>query len=545
MLLVPLLLPFLGTAHALSVPFERRAKIHSTTVSINSHYGGNLGWTNVEDALYTATVYVQGQPFQVQIDSGSADLWLNTEGVTLDGLVDTGINATVAYVDTSAASGPIVLGNVSLGEFTVNGQAFINAPGSNASYDGIDVGLLGVGPPSLSSVFNHLVNSSYDGFPFLVNVFNLNPDEPNFITFLLSRSDFGYTEGGIMTIAELVSNYTEITNAPKLPVVSEFGWETYMDGVYINGEYYTGHSNGAVGVIAEPSKNQTLIVLDTGTALANAPEYYVDAMYKDLPGSVWNETLGRYVLPCTTKVNISMVFGSSVYPMNPIDATNIQVNDDGTFFCAGAFSATPDGAGVDGGLLDWILGDAFLRNVYSLMNFGKNFTGSGDESPYMQILSITDADEAWANFDHANLLRIAGSEYSQFANVSSSGEVASATTTYSLVTPTSTSASITSSAAAKDKLADELAASSASPSAGSSSDNSDLLRNSYIIMGLVAAVLVLLIAVLVSVVRSSRNKQYRQVPTMIPTAHFGNDKAYEPESEAFTNPYDDSARPTH
>ena len=29
---------------------------------------------------------------------------------------------------------------------------------------------------------------------------------------------------------------------PKLPVVSEGSWEAFMDGVYVNGEFYTGNS---------------------------------------------------------------------------------------------------------------------------------------------------------------------------------------------------------------------------------------------------------------------------------------------------------------
>ena len=30
-----------------------------------------------------------------------------------------------------------------------------------------------------------------------------------------------------------------------------------------------------------------------------------------------------------------------------------------------------------------------MRNVYSLLNYGSNFTGNGDVAPYMQILSVS------------------------------------------------------------------------------------------------------------------------------------------------------------
>lgn len=32
--------------------------------------------------------------------------------------------------------------------------------------------------------------------------------------------------------------------------------------------------------------------------------------------------------------------------MNPIDVTDVQINEDGSYFCIGIFSPTPDSAGV-------------------------------------------------------------------------------------------------------------------------------------------------------------------------------------------------------
>lgn len=46
-------------------------------------------------------------------------------------------------------------------------------------------------------------NPQLNGDTFLDNVFAFYPDEPNIITFLLSRSDTGITDGGAFTIGEL------------------------------------------------------------------------------------------------------------------------------------------------------------------------------------------------------------------------------------------------------------------------------------------------------------------------------------------------------
>ncbi|EPT05621.1 hypothetical protein FOMPIDRAFT_1013336 [Fomitopsis schrenkii] len=575
MSLLPLsLLALIGSTYGISIPFERRADYRSTTVSVNPNYNGNLGWSNGAGFVYTATIYVQGQPFQVQIDSGSSDLWLDTSGVTLDGLEDTGVTGSIGYVDGSSATGPIELANVTFGEFTVEGQAFINAPGSNATSAGYDLGLLGVGPPAASSVYDQLANSSYDGYPFLVNVFKLQPKEPNFIAFLLSRSEAGITEGGVMSIGELVKDYVAVLDQPKLPVVSDYSWEAFMDGVYVDGQFYTGHSLGALDVTAEPGKNQTTIILDTGTSYATAPKYYVDAMYKHYPGAVWNDTIGFYTLPSAQSLTGLLLFdSSSVYPMNPIDVTDVQVNEDGSYFCIGIFAPTPDNAGV----ADFILGDSFMRNVYTLLNYGSNFTGHGDVPPYMQILSVTDADEAFANFEYANAKRLIQAEFQAFAeqyNITVTTEAAPQTTTYSLVvpssgwqtaspavkthvysskgatsataspTPTRSSSSSESDDDDDDKLGSNLAANvDSSSDAGKSSDDwSAVLRNSYIIIGLLSAAICLLLGVLIKLVLSSRNNKYRPVAMAVPPAAFS--KPYEPEKdEAFTTPYDDLARP--
>ena len=39
-------------------------------------------------------------------------------------------------------------------------------------------------------------------------------------------------------------------------------------------------------------------------------------------------------------------------------------------------------------LADWILGDAFLRNVYSLYDYG-SLTNANDSAPFIQVLSVS------------------------------------------------------------------------------------------------------------------------------------------------------------
>lgn len=135
--------------------------------------------------------------------------------------------------DTTVAAGPILIGEVTIGDFTVQKQAFsknhahmptnrlltgstVSAPGTNATTSN-DKGLLGLGPyvfilsnqgtahrpdsRALSSIDDSLKNTSYNGNPLLDNIFSLYPDEPNFISFQLARSELGSTDGGTFTIS--------------------------------------------------------------------------------------------------------------------------------------------------------------------------------------------------------------------------------------------------------------------------------------------------------------------------------------------------------
>ncbi|KZT73607.1 acid protease [Daedalea quercina L-15889] len=444
---------FAGSVSALRLPVQRRSPTtRSATVVVSNPNGiSSTGFTDVGNGLYTATIYLQGEPFQVQIDSGSSDLWINTMGYDLQGLTNTGENSTTSYGDGSVAEGPIVLGNITLGEFTVAGQALVTAPGSNATTAGADQGLLGIGLPMGSSIYQDLNGTSSNGLPFLQNVFSGLPDESKFVTLLLSRGALGdseYAEGGALTIGEIVSNYTGILETPKLPVFSSEGWITLLDGLTVNGVFHPGNSSGIspneFGLPVQPAENQSLALLDSGTSLALVPRYYVDAMYKDLPGAVFLEEGGYYQVPCETKVNISMVFSSISYPVHPLDSVIVDnVNTTGAVRCRGAFSALEDPL--------WTLGDTFMRNIYTLYYHGNAFlTDDNSTTPYIQILGITDADAAYAAYDELNARRIAEDEYETFAslyNVTSSMPLAAEPTyTYSLVDITAVPVSTTGSA---------------------------------------------------------------------------------------------------
>ena len=76
----------------------------------------------------------------------------------------------------------------------------------------------------------------------MYNLFSAYPNISTYITFLLTRSNLGVSDGGIFTIGETDPNWTKVLDQPQLPVLEKtHQWITLMDGVTVNGKNYTGH----------------------------------------------------------------------------------------------------------------------------------------------------------------------------------------------------------------------------------------------------------------------------------------------------------------
>ncbi|KAI0784375.1 aspartic peptidase domain-containing protein [Abortiporus biennis] len=460
------------------MPVQRRDNPHSTVFNFNNSVDPfNFGVVNSQGdqaIIYVGTVYIDDQPFEVQLDTGSADLWIDGTGITFKNAQNTHIQGGITYGDGTSAQGDIYVATVKFGDFTIEKQAFINALGTNATTAN-DKGLLGIGPPLQSGILSSLQNSTHNGQPLLNNIFNIYPNESNFLTMQLTRSDLGMVDGGVFTIGEIDSNFSAIMNSPKLEVITTLDmWHTLMEGIIINGKSYTGHGN-STNVPAGVDPSSLVILLDSGTSLTDMPAYYVDLIYKNIPGAKPIADMpGMYQLPCDTKLNVSMVFAGKEYPIHPLDLTAVTSSEDGkSTICINTLSY----ADTSDTRQDMILGDSFMRNVYSLFDFG-NFTTSSDGNPFMQLLSLTNKDQAWSEFDSLNEKRI--KQWSAHMLDSTNKD-------------TETNA-----------VAGNAASTDASTSTADSPDLHTLLRNSYIIIGLLAATIVLLFVVAVLLFRNQR-----------------------------------------
>ncbi|KAI0329759.1 acid protease [Cubamyces sp. BRFM 1775] len=548
---------------ARSDPSRRAAPSSPHPVSVSrSDNSAGFGFTNAEDVLYSATIHVNGVPYQVQLDTGSSDTWIDplSLGVSPElppGLIETGVNSTTRYVDGSVSTGPIVLANVTFGPYTVYNQAITisyNGTGATGIIQNGLIGLAGYIKAGDSSVYTYLKNTSYaeNGTPIVYNIFEHGPSLPSYTTFLMQRSSGGITDGGVFTVSEVLSNMTDVLNAPRFDAVLPDFWDTFMDGLYVNGKFVSGGSSYENSTEVQVPKGSTIANFDSGTSAIRGPALYAHAIYKDVPGAqLISDGSGvvQYSVPCNTKLNITWSFGGHLYPMHPIDALLFNLDDDsGEFNCMGSISGGPVGDE------DWLLGDSFLRNVYILYGYGEPDPNLTAKKPYSQLLSLTDADKAWVEFDSMMLQQVLWQENRHISTLST-GQSTTGAPVYTGARPTASLTEV--SAPADATLTNSVASASAFTSVPSSvaSGNTDakiagafsedlgasdsssgkvdltgLTRNTYIILGLLAAVLVVLLVTVVLMVKGNRaNVAYRPVPG----GNAPRGKAFGAEGESF------------
>ncbi|KAI0356203.1 acid protease [Trametes cingulata] len=350
---------------------------------------------------------VAAAEFIVLLDTGSSDLYLNTTGRNVRYTNTTDVVAVEKY-GKGSATGNIAFAELRLGPYVIPSQAFLDITESeDSSHDGI----MGVAF-DVASIYENLTlawgsEAAFElGKSPMTNLFALEPSLPNFFDVHLGRADpsspNGQTGDGLFSISVHKPGYEAVTSAPKLSRVTPEHWSVLLDSMQINGQPFTFNQSSVEGVPA----GKTVAVLDTGFSLPGLPPAAADAIYSTIPGALWSESEGYYVVPCNSSANLSFTLGGVEYPVHPLDVSLINVveavvngTDMNFAFCFGAFTrlSLPP-VGFTG--FDMILGAAFLRNVYATFDYGDFDPITNTEStPFVQMLStVTDLSAAWGEF---------------------------------------------------------------------------------------------------------------------------------------------------
>ncbi|KIK92268.1 hypothetical protein PAXRUDRAFT_13330 [Paxillus rubicundulus Ve08.2h10] len=323
------------------------------------------------DSSYSGVVSIgtPSQTFNLVLDTGSSDLWVATTACTLctsdiplfDSTKSSTYQAAASTLQIDYGSGSVQgivsADTVSFGGFTIPTQQLLGVTDTTTGLinDGLS-GIMGLGFSTISALRTT---------PFWQTLYNSNLlSQPMFGFFLERYIDdpvpVNTAPGGTLTLggtnSSLYTGEIEFINMPSDSTPSY--WLQQVTTVTIQGMS-----------ISIPSSSG-LAAIDTGTTLIGAPSSIVQSIWANVPGSMAlaGQYEGLYAYPCNTAVSVSMSFGGTSWPISTADMNLGSLTGTGTTtqMCVGGIFDIGSTIGSGQGVPSWIVGDTFLKNVYSV-----------------------------------------------------------------------------------------------------------------------------------------------------------------------------------
>ncbi|KAK6201190.1 aspartic peptidase domain-containing protein [Scheffersomyces amazonensis] len=226
-------------------------------------------------------------------NTGNSDTWQKNNTVDFE----------IQYADNSEAFGVWGTDNVLVGSTNVTGLslAVVNTTSS-------DVGVLGIGLPALEVTYANSVGTSgytYSNLPLRLK--NLGITNINLYSIYLGRANDagGNVLFGAIDRAKISGNLT------TLPIINTSGFnQAVRSQVVLNSvSFSNGQTNETLNA------NTYAAILDTGTTLSYFPTSLLQNLAAALGGS-YSNSLGGYVVPCTTDPNAVVSFNFGGFVLN-------------------------------------------------------------------------------------------------------------------------------------------------------------------------------------------------------------------------------------
>ncbi|KAJ7779191.1 acid protease [Mycena metata] len=335
------------------------------------------------DSSYFTSISIgtPAQTFNVILDTGSSDLFVldtSCQGCSDAPLFDSSKSSSFSQQSTTrpttisygsgSVQGFIASDTVSMGSFSVSSQTFL--VGEAITQDLIDGDVSGL----IGLAFQGLAVT--DAAPFWQALITNNQLSSPEMAFQLARSQSTKDEpGGTFTLGGTNSSlftgdieFHDLTGS-STPMF----WQVSLSAVTVQGKS-----------VAISTGNAALSAIDTGTTAIGGPSDDVSAIWAAVPGASAVQGQGGqgfFQFPCTTSISVTLSFGGQAWSINPEDM-NLGQLEQGSSMCIGAIFDISLGADTDSSTPSWVVGDTFLKNVYSVfrqnpMSVGFAQLGSG------------------------------------------------------------------------------------------------------------------------------------------------------------------------
>jgi len=308
------------------------------------------------------------------------------------------LQSTITYA-AGTVTGDVSKDTVEMGGFTVRAQPWLLVCKTTGDiFSTPNDGIMGLGFESISS---------FGATPFWQTLVDMNQLASPEMSFYFARhlDDPKAQEeafGGIFTLGG--RNKTLFQGNPEfLPVLTDGGklthWLLNAPCMYpIRTHLVLFHPRDSISAVTVNGKDVTgnykrhntsapVAAIDTGTPVIGGPTDVVSAIWARIPGahplsdkpglfgfrmfpfllakSVFD--ISFYITACGTKIVITLSFGGKAWPIDPRDI-NLGPVSPGSSTCVGAIFDLHGGWGIQegGSIPTWIIGDTFLKNVYSI-----------------------------------------------------------------------------------------------------------------------------------------------------------------------------------
>ncbi|KAK7690712.1 hypothetical protein QCA50_005811 [Cerrena zonata] len=356
--------------------------VNSTTSSTQHSAIVPVTLTSDQQSYYTV-IQAGNASFRIALDTASSDLWLVSSGCTAKpctsvpkyplgyqspSFVSVNQNQTVfntSFADGTTATGFVALETVQISNLTIPEQAFGIVTATTVTNPDQVSGLLGLGFPRLSRIFNTGVANATPVFSTLGQRGQL--DYPLFGLSLTRDASgtlaFGAVDGSVVTNMSLIEWNEVVSFAPfaaESNTSSYLQWSIPLSRI----------SAGTTVLTPQPTyPNNTngfsLALLDVGTTGIFGPYQDVARIFGAIEGSRLVDTSGQWAIPCDSNTTMAFQFSQTTFLLQPTDYLIGPAEGDPNLCLSWPRAQPPSSDGID-----WQLGNTFMRTVYSIFSMG-------------------------------------------------------------------------------------------------------------------------------------------------------------------------------